>query len=278
MIEDNPHALRTKEGFLLIMFRLQAWERHRIYTEEIEEQQLEQAETLEMRIGMLETRIFLATFQKEGFDLEGPMHEQMEPFLQQIKAIDVSDWFERLGELDAYLTQIEMATEVVIEQLAAQTDLENIYGFHELNYDWERLLPDKRYDLGISRDLVDPRDIGLLSLEFSHVSFSKDVVDEFKNNPELGRRYLIALHKGYVSHRRSSGVRKDFKGVPKSMRDIKVIRRGGKVRLVGKVVEDEQGGTLYLFDVYKKDATYQGHIWTPIINAFDPPIDPYEAQ
>ena len=270
IIEQHPDMLKTESGFLMILLRLKAWARHKIYMEELEDQTLELAEVLAMRLEMLESRITLSTFFEEGDNWDAPFYKETEPILEQIKTIDVADWLDRLTDLDNLITQIEIAADVIIEQFAGQQALEEIHGFHELNYSWERLLADKPYDMAVSIDFVPPIDMGLVGADFDDVTFSQSVIDEFKKDPSTGRRFLISLHKGYVGKKGSSGLRKGFTDLHPQFRDIKVLKHGGKIRIGGKLV----GRTIHFFHIHKGDFGYRKKTIHPLMDNFRPKVAP----
>lgn len=270
IIEEHPDMLKTESGFLMILLRLKAWARHKIYMEELEDQAMEMAEVLAMRLEMLESRIILSTFFEDGGDWEAPFSQQTKPILEQIQSIDVSDWFDRFHDLDNLITQIEVAADVIIEQFAGQQALEDIHGFYELNYSWERLLADKAYDMAVSTDFVAPIDMGLVGADFDDITFSQSVIDEFKKDPSTGRRFLISLHKGYVGKKGSSGLRKGFTDLHPLFRDIKVLKHGGKIRIGGKLV----GRTIHFFHIHKGDFGYRKKVIHPLVERFKPPVKP----
>ena len=86
-----------------------------------------------------------------------------------------------IASLEQKIFRIETEIDGIRETIATKLRRESIDSFHDLNNRWVRLIPDKLYDLE--------------GIDYKRVSFSKDVIKDFSDNPLLGARYLAALSK-----------------------------------------------------------------------------------
>lgn len=170
--------------------------------------------------------------------------------LQELKITDLSpELFEaRFAELE----RIHFNFEKVTRDISRLKEQSEIHTFAELGLQWELLLPQKVY--------------ALAGYDYSSVIFSKEVIDFFHKNPERGSYFLAALSKGYVSMQNASGLRR-LANIHPQMRDIKVLKHGGKVRIVGRLI----GKTLHFFHIYDDDRPYDDPEIRRVIQRFTPP-------
>ncbi len=157
----------------------------------------------------------------------------------------------QLDNLIALLTRLEIELDSAIEAALKNKRNHDIVHFEELNYRWRRIIANKQYEVSGS--------------DYSRVSFTKDVVSYFSKQQELGSRFLAALSKSYVSATKSSGLR-SLPNIHRDFRDIKLIMKHGKYRIIGKLV----GGTIYFFYVYHADRGYTITDMNKLIENFEP--------
>ena len=142
------------------------------------------------------------------------------------------------AESSVTLSRLHFELNHIIEKILKTSANEAIRSFSELNFSWQRVLPDHSYE-------IEGRD-------FDKVVFSDDVVKFFeKDGSRAGDRFLAAIAKGYVGLRNESGIRV-APDIHKDFRYLKIMKAHGKVRLLGKV----EGRTLYFFDVFNRDENF----------------------
>jgi hypothetical protein len=207
---------------------------------------IEQSEALNLRRKDLQFKISDLKLRYPKSDSE---ISKLEEALNNIPTIN--DFDGDLNAVEASLRAIETSRDLLTEQILENVDLESISLFQDLNYRWERLLPMKAYELK--------------GLDYSHVKFTKNVTDRFARNPIDGARFLSALSKSYVPMKNSSGLRK-LPGLPSDFRDIKVIKAGAKIRIVGRLI----GKTIHFFHVYESQLGYDNKAMTAIIQNYQP--------
>lgn len=144
------------------------------------------------------------------------------------------------------------AIDKLLQEWSRQKQRIDIEFFNQLDFQWELLLPQKAYKIK--------------GLDYHSVVFSAEVIEFFKRNPERGSYFLAALSKGYVAHQNSSGLRK-INSIHPEFRDIKLLKHGGKVRIVGRLV----GGTIHFFSIYDQDRPYVTPEMHRLIQRFQAP-------
>ncbi len=170
----------------------------------------------------------------------------------ELRELEIKDFDRNLDRRSQALLLLEIKLDQLREDVAKRTRRESISDFFELNNRWQRLIPEKAY-------LLDGTD-------YKAVTFSDDVIAFFDNNPLLGARYLATLGKNrYVAVKKQSGLRR-LPSIHPDFRDIKVIRSHGKIRIIGRLVDD----TLHFFHVYNSDKPYDNKSIERIVEQFSP--------
>ncbi len=177
--------------------------------------------------------------------------QEADALRETLNSLEVRDFERNLDRRSQEVFKIEMQIDRVREEIATQRRRESIEDFYDLNNRWQRLIPDKTYNLD--------------GVDYSKVSFTADVISHFSANPLLGARYLAALTKSYVAIKKESGLRR-FPSIHPEMRDIKIIRRHGKIRIVGRLV----GDTIHFFYVYASEKPYTNRQMEKIVDQFRP--------
>jgi hypothetical protein len=144
------------------------------------------------------------------------------------------------------------AIDKLLQEWSRQKQRIDIDFFNQLDFQWELLLPQKAYKIK--------------GLDYQAVVFSAEVIDFFKKNPERGSFFLAALSKGYVAHQNSSGLRK-INSIHPDFRDIKLLKHGGKVRIVGRLV----ASTIHFFFIYDHERPYDTPEMHRLIQRFHAP-------
>lgn len=177
--------------------------------------------------------------------------DQIENLHHKISDLEVKDFGADMDFLDKALFQIEVQLDLIRETAASLKQKESILDFLGLNNRWQRLLPNKTYRIA--------------GVDYKGVRFSPEVVDYFAHNPLLGSRYLAALGKSYVAVLGESGLRR-LPSIHPDMRDIKIIRSHGKIRLVGRLIN----GTIHFFHVYASEKPYDNRRMEQVIEHYHP--------
>ncbi len=182
-------------------------------------------------------------------------HPEREPeteaWRETLNSLEVRDFERNLDRRSQEVFRIEMQIDRVREEIATQRRRDSIEDFYDLNNRWQRLIPAKTYNLE--------------GVDYTKVAFTADVISHFSANPLLGARYLAALTKSYVAIKKESGLRR-FPSIHPEMRDIKIIRRHGKIRIVGRLV----GDTIHFFYVYASEKPYTNRQMEKIVDHFEP--------
>ncbi len=144
-----------------------------------------------------------------------------------------AEWVSRTQALDREHFVIER----LLQEWARQKQKLDIEFFTQLNFQWELLLPQKAYKVK--------------GLDYDSVVFNENVIEFFAKNLERGSYFLAAFSKGYVPNQNSSGLRR-IPAIHSDFRDIKLLKHGGKVRVVGRLV----GRTIHFFSIYDQDHPY----------------------
>jgi hypothetical protein len=143
-------------------------------------------------------------------------------------------------------------TENLLQEWSRQKQREDIEFFNQLDFQWDLLIAQKPYKLS--------------GLDYDAVVFGAEVIAYFQRNLERGSFFLTALSKGYVAHKNSSGLRK-INAIHPDFRDIKLLKHGGKVRLVGRLI----GRTIHFFYVYDDDRAYDDGEMYRLIQRYQAP-------
>lgn len=180
-----------------------------------------------------------------------PKHEtEILKLEKQLKEVpEIQDFKADLNIISEKLNQIEIQRDLLTEKILESVSKDNIKRFEDLNSRWERITPNKTYSLK--------------GVDYDAVLFTKDVVAHFEHNGLTGARFLAALSKSYVAIKNASGLRK-LSGIHDEFRDIKLIRHGSKIRLVGRMV----GKTIHFFYVYEADRPYDNKAMAQIIENY----------
>ncbi len=204
------------------------------------EQALVGIQTLNAQVDGLEQRLNWAKQETDGLPLElaVPWRDRFEKAIEratQLRSQELSpeEWLRHQAEFEVET----FATEKLLQEWSRQKQRVDITYFSQLNFQWDLLVPFKAYKV--------------TGLDYESVVFTSDVVDFFQKNLERGSYFLAAFSKGYVAHQNSSGLRK-INAIHPEFRDIKLLKHGGKVRIVGRLV----GRTIYFFMIYDQDRAY----------------------
>jgi hypothetical protein len=168
---------------------------------------------------------------------------------KKITELKINDFNLDIEEIQKNLFSLEMQIDQIREEVSQKLRNEAIENYADLNSRWQRLIADRTYNLK--------------GIDYKKVSFSKEVIDFFSNDPVMGARYLSVLAKSYVAIKKESGLRR-LPTIHPDMRDIKLIRSHGKVRIVGRLV----GDTIYFFHIYNSEKAYDNKNMERIINNF----------
>jgi hypothetical protein len=205
---------------------------------------IDQVERIEASVSGLNDKV-------KGLAEEYPnIANQMEDAIKDLPIEDLIDLSE--DQLKLLTRNIRSAEKQVDELLEAEVErlgIESIKRFSALNYNWKRVRPDHPYRL--------------VGTDYKSVVFHKDVVDFFKHQEDIGDRFLAALSKSYVPHVNASGLRALTKIHPE-FRDIKLLRKGGKIRIYGRLV----GDTIHFFGIHAKDEAYKNAQMAKTIESF----------
>lgn len=236
----SPQTFISLKNTLLYKKMLRAIEDEK-YSEYIN-----RSEILNMRRSSLEEKIFdLKTrypqFQDEILKLEISLQ----------KILEINDFDNDLDFIENEINDLEVRRDLLTEKILETINKENIVHFEDLNYRWERLLPEKTYMLK--------------GIDYNSIVFSKNVIEHFEYNMVVGARFLAALSKSYVAIKKASGLRK-LQNIHEDFRDIKLIKTGSKIRIVGKLV----GKTIYFFYVYEEDKPYDGRAIGQLVEKYRP--------
>lgn len=191
---------------------------------------------------------------QSGFSSAHPeLIQSIASSLEKLRGLKMTDLTPELLESRfAELERIHFNFDKISQELSRFKKQSEIQIFADLGFQWELLVPQKIY--------------ALAGYDYSSVLFSKDVVDFFLKNPERGSYFLAALSKGYVSTHNASGLRR-LGSIDPSMRDIKVLKHGGKVRIVGRLIDK----TLHFFYIYDEERPYDDTEMRRVIQRFRPP-------
>lgn len=164
---------------------------------------------------------------------------------------EINDFDDDLDSIEKRLGALEVQRDELTEKILETVTKESIVHFEDLNFRWERLIPDKSYEVK--------------GLDYNSVVFSKNVVERFQQQTLTGARFLAAFSKSYVGMKKSTGLRK-LPALHIDFRDIKVIRTGNKIRIVGRLV----GKTIYFYHIYEEDRPYDNKFMFHLIDNFKP--------
>ena len=242
-----PHNLTNKElmtstypEFARIQLLLRQFDAYYKRQEILLEQALVGIETLNLQIAAVEQRLGWAKAETESLSPESAAawmarFNNSSKNLGKLYMQDLShkEWLAHKQAFD----REHFAIDRLLQEWSRQKQRIDIEFFNQLDFQWELLLPQKAYKIR--------------GLDYDSVLFSAEVVEFFKRNPERGSYFLTALSKGYVAHQNSSGLRK-INSLHPDFRDIKLLKHGGKVRIVGRLV----GGTIHFFSIYDQDRPY----------------------
>lgn len=176
--------------------------------------------------------------------------ESVEGIRDSLVEIEVRDFDQDLSSLSQQIFQVEVAMNHLREQIADSIRKEGIDQFIDLNNRWDRFISGKKYELS--------------GIDYKYVVFNQTVLDAFRKDHLLWSRYMITLQKSYVSLKKSSGLRR-LPLIHHDMRDIKLIKAGGKIRIVGKLI----GDTIYFFSVFNGEA-YQDGPMSHLVETYNP--------
>ena len=242
-----PHNLTNKEimtstypEFARIQILLRQFDAYYKRQEILLEQALVGIETLNLQIAAVEQRLGWARAETASL-LPEPAAAWMERFNKSsanlarlyMQELSHQEWLAHKQAFD----REHFAIDKLLQEWSRQKQRIDIEFFNQLDFQWELLLPQKAYKIK--------------GLDYESVVFSAEVIEFFKRNPERGSYFLAALSKGYVAHQNSSGLRK-INSIHPEFRDIKLLKHGGKVRIVGRLV----GGTIHFFSIYDQDRPY----------------------
>jgi len=192
---------------------------------------VENVETLNRRVETVKAKLLdLDVREASGFELR-------ESLLIELDELLVADFNEDIQVRFVKLDNLAIRIDQLIEATLRNNRNEAIEEFRELNNRWRRLIAGKSYKIN--------------GLDFDEVSFDKSVVDFFAKDMNLGSRFLVHLTLEYVAVRAQSGLRR-FPSIHPQMRDIKIIKSHGKIRLVGKLI----GRRIYFHYVYDSEKPY----------------------
>ena len=232
-------------AYLQLRILIEQAEYSRVIIEEKMSGYMDRSESLNARVE--ELLVMSAKLAKRSPELKKEVEEIQESLDRQV----VKDFDEDLDRKDIRIFQIEAQLEVLREGAAKKRRREVIEDFYDLNNRWQRLIPEKRYKIE--------------GIDYTGVTFSKDVIDFFQKDPVLGARFLAAFTKSYVNMKQASGLR-NFGTLHPQMRDIKIIRGHGKIRIVGKLVD----GTIHFFHIHAKDEGYVQKHMQGLVENFEP--------
>jgi uncharacterized protein (UPF0335 family) len=220
---------------------------HKEYVENILEAQLsnyiDTTDRIDARIKELSDSI--SNFKKHY----GTNEVESAEMLDTIEGFRIQEFDQDLDTIEKKLSMISFNLDELIENALKTVRNENILHFHELNLRWRRLLPGKKYKIKGS--------------DYSYVTFSKNITSYFTHDEKKGSRFLAVLAKSYVPVKASSGLRR-IPDLHKDFRDIKLISSGGKIRLVGRIVND----TIHFFHIHDTTDAYRSSDIKKIIENF----------
>lgn len=257
-----PHTLTTKEimtssypEFARIQIMLRQFDAYYKRQEILLEQALVGIETLNSQIADVQQRLQWAKAETSSLAPEAAV-AWLERFnrasenLGKLSMQDLSheEWVAHKQEFDREHFTIDK----LLQEWSRQKQRIDIEYFNQLDFQWELLLPQKAYKIK--------------GLDYDSVVFSAEVIEFFKRNPERGSYFLAALSKGYVAHQNSSGLRK-INSIHPDFRDIKLLKHGGKVRIVGRLVDH----TIHFFFIYDDERPYNTPEMHRLVQRFHPP-------
>lgn len=240
-------AQRTigEQEYLYVQSKINAYERSRIIIEERFAEYINKTDQLNARL--ISAKAELARLSQVHPGFAGEISEVASALPQK----EVQDFDKDLDAIERVIRQAETGLDGVKEKIFKSVRNENINDFYDLNSRWQRLLPGKKYETA--------------GVDYSHVTFSRDVIEHFKDDPLLGSRFLAALSKTYVAVKNASGLRR-LPNIHADFRDIKLIKGHGKKRIIGRRV----GDTIHFFTVYDSDRPYQDVPIRRLIENFQP--------
>ncbi len=177
--------------------------------------------------------------------------DQVDHLQTQLRALEIKDFGEDLSQREENLFEIESQLDTLKEVVANRKKNEAIKYFYELNNRWHRLIPDKTYEIS--------------GIDYHGVLFTSDVIQFFSKNPVLGSRYLAAFSKSYVAVLGETGLRR-LPSIHSEMRDIKIIRSHGKIRIVGRLID----GVIHFFYIYDSEKPYENQRLHQIVENYSP--------
>jgi hypothetical protein len=184
--------------------------------------------------------------------LDTEFYASLQKYSKKIIDLKIDDLNPQLlSERSAELERLQFNFEKTLHEFYRQKQKQEIDSVAELGAQWDLLLPQKNYQMNGS--------------DFDSVVFSRDVIEYFQKNLERGSFFLTALSKGYVAHHNSSGLRR-IPAIHPDFRDIKLLKHGGKVRIVGRLVER----TIHFFFIYDHDQAYDDGEMRRVIQRFKP--------
>lgn len=218
--------------YLGVKMRLNQERTMRAILEERYSEYMERSDALNLRLKNLETELNLMT---ERFPDALQEVTRAKEELQTLT--EINDFNRDLVAFESQLLKVEMRRDELMEQILKNIRNENITDFSDLNLRWQRLIANKEYHLQ--------------GVDYNKVRFSQQVIEHFSQNHVVGSRFLTALSKSYVATQNSSGLRR-IPNIHADFRDIKVLKSGGKIRIIGRLI----GDTIHFFYIYQSDKPY----------------------